>query len=43
MLTGSNRRLENEELHNLYSSVDVIREIKQRRLRRANMRHAWET
>jgi hypothetical protein len=29
------RKLHNEELHNLYSSPDIIRQIKSRRMRRA--------
>jgi hypothetical protein len=32
-VTGEWRKLHNEELHNLYSSPDVIRQIKSRRLR----------
>jgi hypothetical protein len=31
-VTGGWRKLHNEELHNLYSSPDVIRKIKQRRM-----------
>jgi hypothetical protein len=33
ILTGDWRRLHNEELHNLYSSPNIIRMIKSRRLR----------
>jgi hypothetical protein len=32
-VTGEWRKLHNEELHNLYSSPDIIRKIKSRRLR----------
>jgi hypothetical protein len=32
-LTGDLRKLHNEELHNLYSSADIIRMIKSRRRR----------
>jgi hypothetical protein len=32
-LTGVLRKLHNEELHNLYSSPDIIRQIKSRRMR----------
>jgi hypothetical protein len=35
-MTGDLRRLHNEELHNLYSSPNIIRMIKSRR-----MRWAW--
>jgi hypothetical protein len=34
-LTGEWRKLHNEELHNLYSSPDIIRQVKSRRMRRA--------
>jgi hypothetical protein len=33
-VTGGWRKLQNEELHNLYSSADFMRRIKSRRLRR---------
>jgi hypothetical protein len=32
-VTGEGRKLHNEELHNLYSSPDIIRQIKLRRMR----------
>jgi hypothetical protein len=34
-VTGEWRKLHNEELHNLYSSVDIIRQVKSRRMRLA--------
>jgi hypothetical protein len=35
-------KLHNEELHNLYSSPDIIRQVKSRRMRWAGHVHAWE-
>jgi hypothetical protein len=35
------RRLQKKELHDLYSSADIIRVIKSRRLRKANMYYVW--
>jgi predicted transglutaminase-like protease len=32
-VTGEWRKLHNEEIHNLYSSPDIIRQIKSRRMR----------
>jgi hypothetical protein len=32
-VTGDWRKLHNEELHNLYSSPDIIRQVKSRRMR----------
>jgi hypothetical protein len=32
-VTGEWRKLPNEELHNLYSSPDIIRQVKSRRMR----------
>jgi hypothetical protein len=32
-LTGEWRKLHNEELHNLYLSPDIIRQVKSRRMR----------
>jgi hypothetical protein len=40
-ITGEWRKLNSWELHNLYSSPDIIRKIKARRVRWANMWHAW--
>jgi hypothetical protein len=34
-VTGDWRKLHNEELHNLYSSPNIIRMIKSRRMKRA--------
>jgi hypothetical protein len=33
VVTGEWRKLHNEELHNLYSTPDIIRQIKSRRMR----------
>jgi hypothetical protein len=40
-VTGEWRKLHNEELHNLYLSSNIIRQIKLRRVRQG-MWHAWE-
>jgi hypothetical protein len=32
-VTGERRKLHNEELHNLYSSPDIIRQVKSRRMK----------
>jgi hypothetical protein len=40
-VTGGSRKLHNEELHNLYSSPSIIRIIKSRRMRWADMWHKW--
>jgi hypothetical protein len=32
-VTGERRKLHNEERHNLYSSPDIIRQVKSRRMR----------
>jgi hypothetical protein len=34
-VTGEWRKLHSDELHNLYSSTDIIRQVKSRRMRRA--------
>jgi hypothetical protein len=34
---GEWRKLDNEDLHNLYSSPDIIRQVKSRRMRWARM------
>jgi hypothetical protein len=39
---GEWRKLHNEELHNLYSSPDIIRQIKSRRMKWSGMWHTWE-
>jgi hypothetical protein len=36
-VTGEWRKLHTEELHNLYSSPDIIRQVKSRRMRWARM------
>jgi hypothetical protein len=36
------RKLHNGELHNLYSSPDIIRQIKSRRMGGQGVWHAWE-
>jgi hypothetical protein len=41
-VTGGWRKLHNEELHNLYFSPSIIRIIKSRRMRWADMWHEWE-
>jgi hypothetical protein len=41
-VTGGWRKLHKEELHNLYSSPSIIRIIKSRRMRWADMWHEWE-
>jgi hypothetical protein len=41
-VAGEWRKLHSVELHNLYSSPDIIRQIKSRRMRWADMWHAWE-
>jgi hypothetical protein len=38
---GSWRKLHNDEFHNLYSSPDIIRVIKSRRMRGRDTWHAW--
>jgi hypothetical protein len=41
-VTGEWRKLHSEELNTLYSSPDIIRQIKSRRMRWAGHVHAWE-
>jgi hypothetical protein len=41
-VTGEWRKLHSEELHILYSSSDIIRQAKSRRMTWAGMWHAWE-
>jgi hypothetical protein len=38
---GSWRKLHNDELHNLYSSSNIVRMIKARTVRGWDMQHAW--
>jgi hypothetical protein len=38
---GSWRKLHNDELHDLYSSSNIVRVIKSRRLDGMDMWHAW--
>jgi hypothetical protein len=40
--TGEWRTLHNEELHILYSSENIIRQIKSRTMRWGDVWHAWE-
>jgi hypothetical protein len=40
-VTGEWKRFHNEELHILYSSPNIIRQIKSRRMRWADMWHVW--
>jgi hypothetical protein len=40
-MIGGRRKLHNEELHDLYSPPSVIRIIKSRRMKWANMWHEW--
>jgi hypothetical protein len=39
---GAWRKLHSGELHNLYSSSDIIKQIKSKRMRGRGMWHAWE-
>jgi hypothetical protein len=41
-LTGQWRKLHNEKLHNLYSSPNIIRQIKSTRIRWTGHVHTWE-
>jgi hypothetical protein len=41
-ITGKRRNLHKEELHNLYASPNIIRQIISRRLRWRGMWHAWQ-
>jgi hypothetical protein len=36
-VTGEWRKLHNEDLHNLYSSLDIIRQVKSRQMRWAGL------
>jgi hypothetical protein len=38
---GSWRKLHNDELHSLYSSLNIVKVIKSRRMRWADTWHAW--
>jgi hypothetical protein len=38
---GGWRNLHNVDFHNLYSSPNIIRMIKKRRMRRAGQKHPW--
>jgi hypothetical protein len=40
-MTGGWRKLHNEELHNLYSSPNIKRMMKSRRMRWAGTVHEW--
>jgi hypothetical protein len=40
---GGPRRKLHDELHNLYSSPNIVRVIKSRRMRWVDMWHAWES
>jgi hypothetical protein len=40
-MIGGRRKLHNEELHNLYSSQNIIRMIKPRRMRWRSLEHTW--
>jgi hypothetical protein len=41
-VTGEWRELHSEELHSLYSSPDIIRQVKSRRISWAEHVHSWE-
>jgi hypothetical protein len=38
---GSWRKLHNDELHSMYSSLNIVMVIKSRRMRWGDMWHAW--
>jgi hypothetical protein len=42
VVTGKWRKLHSGELHNLYSSPDIIRQIKSRKMRGWGMWYTWE-